>query len=222
MGRRSALRLRQPREGATSGGASTPRRRRLARRAVVGLWLVAVVCLGVWGHGLLRRWTAQHSTPRPSPTLDGPRRAGVFPPAATPPPAPRALAPGETVGALAIPRLGLDTVVLSGVADAQLDLAPGHFPETRLPGHGGNVAVAGHRDAAFRALREVEVGDRIEVTTIDGDFRYRVRWTGVVKPDETWVLAPTAGERLTLVTCHPFDWVGPAPRRFVVRAELED
>jgi sortase A len=80
------------------------------------------------------------------------------------------------------------------------------------------VALAGHRDTFFRPLRNIRVADQIEVTTLRGTYRYRVASTTVVDPEDVWVLKPTPDESLTLVTCYPFDFIGAAPRRFIVQA----
>ena len=77
---------------------------------------------------------------------------------------------------------------------------------------------AGHRDTFFRRLGDVKTGDVIELTTPRGQYLYAVRFTSIVAPDETWVLGPSTGQALTLVTCYPFYVVGAAPKRFIVRA----
>ena len=123
------------------------------------------------------------------------------------------------LGRLEIPRLGLSAAVREGVGDETLDVAVGHVPGTARPGSPGNVALAGHRDAEFRPLRELRVGDEIVLSSPDGAERYRVEWMRVLPPDRVDVLRSTAREAaLTLVTCYPFDFVGRAPKRFVVRA----
>ena len=100
-------------------------------------------------------------------------------------------------------------------------LAPwtlGHIPGTPLPGPTGNVALAGHRDTFFRRLKDIRTGDEILLTTTERTYAYRVRVSEVVEPRDTWVLAATEDPTLTLVTCYPFSYVGPAPKRFVVQA----
>ncbi len=145
------------------------------------------------------------------------------PPAAPGEPAPLAAPPlGEPIGRLVIPRLALDVVALEGVDRDVLRRGAGHFPGTALPGRSGNAGFAGHRDSFFRGLRDVRHGDEVRIEAPDARFRYRVTETRVVGPSEVEVLDPSAGSHLTLVTCHPFDWIGPAPRRFIVRAELLD
>jgi sortase A len=129
---------------------------------------------------------------------------------------------GSAVGMLAIPRLGLSTIVIEGVGDGELRLAAGHLPGTSLPGHRGNVVVASHRDTSFRALRFIRKGDAIAFVTRRGEYLYRVVSTTVVRPKDIQVLYPTKKDTLTLVTCYPFNFVGPAPKRFIVQAEAAD
>jgi sortase A len=119
---------------------------------------------------------------------------------------------------LEVPRLGLSAMVRDGVDDATLRRAVGHIPETALPGDVGNAALAGHRDTFFRPLKKVRRGDRVRLTTPGGVHEYVVRDTKVVAPTDVSVLNPTRDKTLTLVTCYPFNYVGSAPKRFVVRA----
>jgi LPXTG-site transpeptidase (sortase) family protein len=124
------------------------------------------------------------------------------------------------VGRLEIPRVGLSVVVLDGDDERTLLLGAGRVPGTSRAGGTGNLVISGHRDTFFRPLREVRKGDQIRVTTLDGVYPYVVKWTSVVDPSDTGVLADTPEPSLTLVTCYPFQFVGPAPQRFVVRARL--
>ncbi len=126
---------------------------------------------------------------------------------------------GELVGRLAIPRLGLTAIVLEGVDKKTLRRGAGHIPATALPQQQeGNVGIAAHRDSHFRELKDIREDDTIELTTLDGTFRYQVEWTKIVKPADVSVLEPTDEPALTLVTCYPFYYVGSAPERFIVRA----
>jgi sortase A len=119
---------------------------------------------------------------------------------------------------LRIPRLHLEVPVLPGTDDRTLDRAVGHVDDTAAPGADGNSAIAGHRDGFFRGLKDITTGDLIEVETHRGRQLYRVERTWVVAPEDVWVLDPTASSSLTLITCYPFYFVGPAPQRFIVRA----
>ena len=129
------------------------------------------------------------------------------------------LAPGDIVGRVAIPRVGVSAIVREGDDAAILRRAVGHIPGTALPGGTGNAALAGHRDTFFRGLRNIREGDEIVLSTAAGEARYVVETTRIVDPSEVSVLAPTEGPVLTLVTCYPFNYIGAAPRRFIVRAE---
>jgi sortase A len=123
------------------------------------------------------------------------------------------------IGRLEIPRLGLSAMVVEGTSGRTLRRAVGHIPGTALPGQPGNVGISGHRDTFFRPLRHIQRNDIITVTTLFGEFRYRVVSTRIVSPSNVAVLDPGGSEMLTLVTCYPFYFVGSAPNRFIVRAE---
>lgn len=123
------------------------------------------------------------------------------------------------IGRLKIKRLGLAVMVVEGADAATLRHAVGHIPGTALPGAPGNTGLSGHRDTYFRSLEEIKQHDTIEVTTVHGIFQYRVVTIKIVPPNDVTVLESAGTETLTLVTCHPFDFVGSAPMRFIVQAE---
>ena len=122
------------------------------------------------------------------------------------------------MGRIEIARIGLAAMILEGTDGRTLRRAVGHIPGTPLPGQQGNVAIAGHRDTFFRPLRNIQHDDEITLTTLDGTYRYLVDSTQVVAPEDTQVLDDSGDTILTLVTCYPFYFVGPAPKRFIVRA----
>ena len=123
------------------------------------------------------------------------------------------------IGRIEIARLGLSAMVSEGTGRATLRRAVGHITGMALPGEPGNVGIAGHRDTFFRPLRNIQTDDVITLTTLSGQYRYRVIFTKVVLPGDVAVLDNTATDSLTLITCYPFYFVGSAPERFVVRAE---
>lgn len=132
------------------------------------------------------------------------------------------VAPGTPVGRISIPDVGVDAVILEGVDGKTLRRGAGRFPHSAMPGTGGNVALAAHRDTFFRGLRDIREGHRMTVTTADGrEVVYRVESTEVVEPTRVDVVDDVGREALTLVTCYPFSYVGPAPQRFVVRGYPE-
>ena len=122
------------------------------------------------------------------------------------------------VGHLEIPRLHLSVVVLEGATPDILAVAAGHIEGTSLPGPSGNMGIAAHRDTFFGSLREIRRNDIITVKTINGNFRYLVNRTEVVAPTDIEVLHQTSNAELTLVTCYPFRYRGPSPKRFIVHA----
>jgi sortase A len=146
-----------------------------------------------------------HAVPRPE---SDPERAG-----------PASLQTGTPIGSLELVRVGLSGVVVEGDSDAVLDRAIGHLPDTPLPWEPGNSALAAHRDTLFRPLKDVRMGDVLRLKTPYGDFDYRVRELLIVKPTDVWVIDPTPGSMLTLISCYPFQYIGHAPERFIVRAE---
>jgi sortase A len=172
----------------------------------------AIVLLGYCGFVLLDAWVFQS---RESAALERfiPER-----PAASIA-LPVAVGPDGLIGRIEVPRLDISVVVFEGTSHRTLRHAVGHIAGTALPGQPGNLGIAGHRDTFFRPLRNIRLNDIITLTTLRGAYRYRVVSTKVVNPADVAVLDPDGNEILTLVTCYPFYLVGPAPARFIVRAE---
>lgn len=130
--------------------------------------------------------------------------------------------PGEPVGRIQIPAVDVDVVAFEGIDQQTLSRGAGHFPGTAKPGERGNTSFAAHRDSFFRGLRRIEIGDRIRIETPTGEYHYTVSETRVVEPHQVEVVESRGVPEVTLVTCYPFDYVGPAPRRFVVHGALEE
>lgn len=123
-------------------------------------------------------------------------------------------------GLLRIPALHLVVPIYPDTSASELDRGVGHVEGTAPLNSAGNAAIAGHRDGFFRSLRRVRLGQTLYVETLGTTRRYRVVETRIVSPSDVSVLAPTALPSVTLVTCYPFYFVGPAPKRFIVRAEI--
>ena len=124
------------------------------------------------------------------------------------------------IARLDAPSVALSATVLEGSDDGTLARAAGHIEDTAFPGQPGNIGIAGHRDTIFRPLRRLRTGDPITLSTSDRVFHYRVSGTKIVDPQDVYVLNPTDRPAVTLVTCYPFEFIGHAPRRFIVRADL--
>jgi sortase A len=122
------------------------------------------------------------------------------------------------LGRIEITSIGLSAMIEEGTSTLALRRGVGHITGTALLGDPGNIGVAGHRDTFFRKLRNIHEGDEITLTTLAGSFAYRVELISIVEPQDSQVLRDSGEKLLTLVTCYPFSFVGPAPKRFIVRA----
>lgn len=122
------------------------------------------------------------------------------------------------IAVLRISRLGLQAPVLQGTDDIALNRGVGHIAGTVVPGELGNIGIAGHRDGFFRALKDVVVGDTVELQLHGRIDFYRVTKTSIVDPKDVSVLRSHSTPSLTLVTCYPFFFLGSAPKRFIVQA----
>ena len=129
--------------------------------------------------------------------------------------------PAESLAVLRIPKVHLDVPVLNGTDQFTLNRGVGRIAGTSYPGQDGNIGIAGHRDGFFRSLKEISKGDVIELVTTDGTDVYVVDQIRITSPADVSVLKTRARPSLTLVTCYPFYFVGPAPNRYVVEASLK-
>jgi len=137
-----------------------------------------------------------------------------------PPPDPHATEPQIQLGSIAIPKLGVDEPLYEGIRLTTLDLGPGHWPGTAMPGQVGNVVVAAHRTshgATFRYIDQLVPGDTVEFTTDAGTSTYEVTETMIVEPDAVWIVDPTPTATATLFACHP---PGSVAQRIVVKLAL--
>ena len=190
-----------------------------ARRAA---FACGVLLLGYWSVATLEAWAFQW---RENLDLDRlmaqQRTAGANAPQSESSAVPRpqlTTSKDGLIGRIALPRLHITAVVMEGIDRTTLRHAVGHIPGTALPGEPGNIGLAGHRDTFFRALKDVRVTDEIEFATLNGAFKYQVESLSIVDPSDVSVLARSDENLLTLVACYPFYFVGPAPKRWIVRA----
>ena len=125
------------------------------------------------------------------------------------------------VAVMSIDRLDIHVPVFDGADDFNMNRGVGRIRGTARFDVEGNLGIAGHRDGFFRGLKDIEVGDRIELQTTEGLTSYSVDSILIVDPDDVFVLDPTPDQTITLVTCYPFYYVGHAPKRFIVKAKAE-
>ncbi len=126
------------------------------------------------------------------------------------------------VGKLKIASVGIDAVVLKGVSGEALAFGPGHLSSSPSPGSRGNIVIAGHRDSFFRPLKDVKVGDRIELESMFAAQNYIVSEVRPTSGDDIYWIEETEADCITLITCYPFDYVGKAKDRFIVRGSIVD
>jgi sortase A len=126
----------------------------------------------------------------------------------------------SAIAVLRIPKIHLETPLLEGTDDTTLNRAVGLIAGTARPGEIGNVGIAGHRDGFFRALKDVAIGDTVELVTERGTNTYVIDRIVIVEPNDVSVLGARPRPSVTLVTCYPFYYIGSAPHRFIVQASL--
>jgi sortase A len=174
-------------------------------------WIIAAIALATYALAVLEKHAYQVYLDRqfvempelPAPTLQQSK-----------------LVEGQVLGRLEISSIHLSAMIAEGVSSSTLRHGIGRVPGTALPGSNGNVTLAAHRDSFFRDLGKLHKNDQISVTTLAGTFHYAVESTNIVDPDEVVVMRNIGRPTMTLVTCYPFYFVGPAPKRFVVHAAL--
>ncbi len=122
---------------------------------------------------------------------------------------------------LVIPKIDLTSFVVEGTKHHDLLIGPGHMVNTAEPGEVGNAVISAHRDTFFRHIHELEKGDQIFVDRGGKRMVYKVTAKKIVDPDDIGVVSPTKDPELTLITCYPTYYIGPAPKRLVVSAKLD-
>jgi sortase A len=185
-----------------------------ARFLLVSVGLLALLYCGWAG------WQ-MHASQRIAATIDAPLR-----PASQD--AQQQLVPGNdppssragVIGRIEIPEIALSVPMMASISKDGLLRGAGHVPGTALPGGLGTIGIAGHRDTFFRPLRGIRPGMQIKVIGAAGAYRYQVDSTEIVDPEEVKVLDIASRPALTLITCYPFNYIGAAPRRFIVHAHL--
>jgi sortase A len=127
---------------------------------------------------------------------------------------------GDYIGELVIARLEKSIPIYEGTEVDQLQKGSGHYEKSVLPGMHDNSVIAGHRDSVFAEFGRLQISDALIVQTSYGQFEYRIKGFRVVNADDRTVIVPTEIATLTLSTCYPFNFLGNAPQRFIVSAEL--
>ena len=210
---------------------------RVFRRVEIVLWIVGICLVGGALGATFSRWHYQQEQERalfagtaaPAPVPE----TQVAGPIQLPTPAPEEVepvvvakekpkkvtaAPPSAFGRIEIPRIGVKAIVKVGEDEKTLARAVGLVPGGARPGQPGNIILAGHRDTFFRSLGRIRINDQIRVQVPPHTYEYRVDSAQIVSPENVSVLESRGVEQLTLVTCYPFNLIGPAPDRFIVSA----
>jgi len=161
---------------------------------------------------------ARNESIRKRPTPDAPEDQ-TAPPQAEPYREDPRSHPGDVLGRISFPRLREQLFVFTGTDS--LHRGPAWLMESAIPGEIGNTVIAGHRDTHFRFLKDIRIGDRIQVESGGATYWFTVKSTRIVSPRDLSPLRQGKSPQLTLITCYPFYYIGPAPKRFIVRAEAD-
>ena len=132
-----------------------------------------------------------------------------------------AIGAGPPLAVMTVATLGIQVPVYDGTDDFNLNRGVGRIEGTAAVDDVGNLGIAGHRDSFFRGLKDIQIGDEIELLTTRGHLAYTVSSIEIVDPTDVWVLEATENKTMTLVTCYPFYYVGQAPKRYIVKATAE-
>ncbi len=185
----------------------------------VGLWCMVLLCGAVLGSAFFEARAAEHKADvllSPKPQQANSRVLSNPSPAA----GETVAGPGAIIGRMVVPAVNLSVPVFENYDNDTLKRGVGHVPGTALPGGLGNAGFAGHRDTFLRPVRNIKKGMEIDLITPEGKYRYQVDTMEIVMPDQVEVLDIRSQPELTLITCYPFDFIGAAPKRFIVHAHL--
>ena len=125
------------------------------------------------------------------------------------------------LGILRIDKIGVRVAMFEGTDDFILNRGVGRISGTSAAAEKGNIGIAGHRDGFFRGLKDIVKGDELQLITTGKTYNYKVDQVLIVDPKDVWVLDPGEKPSLTLVTCYPFYFIGHAPKRYIVKASLQ-
>ncbi|AMX83375.1 sortase [Geobacillus subterraneus] len=190
-------------------------RRRMVRLFGAGLITAGVALVSVYGV----KWKNSLEAVKPLPAKTE-QQIGAIPVKAPAPLYPDRPKTGEQIGELIIPKLNASLPIYHGTDEDELEKGVGHYAGSVLPGEADNCVLAGHRDTVFRRLGEVGQGDILIVRTSAGTFTYNVRKVRIVDADDRTVIVPKPKATLTVSTCYPFRYIGSAPQRYVLIANL--
>lgn len=187
--------------------------RGLLSRKKVSIILIAlgIVLLGYVGSEYAAMYSEQHALQQQWQQQQSSSAAGLIT---------ESVSKHDGLTRVVIPRIALDVIVVEGTNHKALRLGPGHLKGTPAPGEAGNSVISAHRDTFFRHIYELKDGDDIQVRRDGHTYTFQVTGKKIVMPNDVSVLKKTSDARLTLITCYPIYYIGPAPKRLVVFSKL--
>ncbi len=129
---------------------------------------------------------------------------------------------GDPIGTISIPSVDIEVTAYHGDSETEFRKGVGHYAGSFYPGQDGNILIAGHRNSFFRNFEYLEIGDTVNFETTYGRFTYTITEFKIIKGSDNSIAKDTTQEQLTMYTCYPFTYIGNAPERYVVIAELTD
>jgi len=129
-------------------------------------------------------------------------------------------AKGEKIGSLSIPSLKLNFPIYEGTTEKEFKKGVGHYIKSVLPGELDNCVISGHRTTVFAKLGKLKVDNYLIIETKIGKYKYQVKKIRIVDKEDRTVIVPTEIATLTVTTCYPFRYIGSAPKRYILVAEL--
>jgi sortase A len=195
------------------------------KRTIAGILSLGLVALGIgcvgWALVRIEAQAAASFEPYVTPVAKpATRTVEAQEPTVTASVTVRAPKKGERIGTLSIPSLKLRLPIVEGTDEKQLDKGVGHFSGSVMPGQEDNCVLAGHRDTVFARLGKLKIGDELVVQTDAGMFTYEITKIRIVHKDDKTVIVPSEHAILTVSTCYPFHYVGFAPDRYILVADL--
>lgn len=128
----------------------------------------------------------------------------------------------DVIGKMIIEKEGIETPIILGATEENLRQGVTLYDNGIYPGDYGTAIILGHRETTFRCLEDIEIGDEIYIESVDNKYKFIVRNIYVTNPDDSSILEQQNNKSMTLVTCYPFQYLGNAPERFIVKLDLKE
>lgn len=126
----------------------------------------------------------------------------------------------DIIGKLVVTKTGEQIPILMGATEENLRGGATLYDNGIYPGDKGTAIILGHRETTFGFLENIKDSDIVEVQSLNHTYKFKVKKTYITNPEDESILAQEEGPSMTLVTCYPFRYVGPAPDRFIVKLDL--